>query len=47
MVSGTVFEIDQKGAYLDIGAKSAAFCPHRRSVPLQNRTSTYASELHC
>lgn len=27
MVSGTVFEIDQKGAYLDIGAKSAAFCP--------------------
>ena len=27
VVSGTVFEIDQKGAYLDIGAKSAAFCP--------------------
>lgn len=27
VVSGTVFEIDQKGAYVDIGAKSAAFCP--------------------
>ncbi len=27
VVAGTVFEIDQKGAYVDIGAKSAAFCP--------------------
>lgn len=27
VVSGTVFEIDQKGAYVDIGAKAAAFCP--------------------
>ena len=27
VVSGTVFEVDQKGAYVDIGAKSAAFCP--------------------
>jgi small subunit ribosomal protein S1 len=27
IVSGVVFEIDQKGAYIDVGFKSAAFCP--------------------
>lgn len=28
VVSGTVYEIDQRGAYVDVGAKSAAFCPN-------------------
>ena len=26
-VSGTVFRVDNKGAYVDVGGKSAAFCP--------------------
>lgn len=26
LVSGVVFEVDQKGAYIDVGFKSAAFC---------------------
>lgn len=27
-MTGTVFRIDQKGAYIDVGGKSTAFCPN-------------------
>ncbi len=45
VVSGTVFEIDQKGAYLDIGAKSAAFCP-TAEVSLC-KIGRVCCEVHC
>lgn len=26
-ITGTIFRVDNRGAYIDVGGKSAAFCP--------------------